>query len=188
MIRFILSLISALEMLLCTIMPPAQAIPAMLKEGRLLRFHVIAHDDSHDMQQLKLRVRDAVQEKYLQLRREGVTMLAMAQQVLPDLEEAAAVCAQAEGFAGTVNVSLGPSEFSDRLLGQMLIPGGIYPALVIRLGDAQGQNWWGLLDPDMGLQLAAVTEGEAGKQIRWDWSLSGLLAALFGRACPGFGG
>ena len=48
---------------------------------------------------------------------------------------------------------------------------------MIRLGDARGQNWWGLLDPELALSAAAMDNGE-GLPL-WDWTLEGLLAALF---------
>ena len=46
---------------------------------------------------------------------------------------------------------------------------------MIRLGDAQGRNWWGLIDPELALQCAEFDEA-----LLWDWSLHGFLRALLG--------
>ena len=47
---------------------------------------------------------------------------------------------------------------------------------MIRLGDARGHNWWGLLDPQLALDSAAAWQGDG--LLLWDWSLSALLEAL----------
>ncbi|MBR4080251.1 MAG: stage II sporulation protein R [Clostridia bacterium] len=178
------------------------AVTERLRSGEWLRLHVIAPDDTPDMQQLKLLVRDAVRDCYAAHRPEDASMLDAATQLLPRLTLAATESARAEGYTGEVSVTLDTHSFDDRLLAGMTIPAGEYPALVIRLGEGRGRNWWGLIDPDTALMMAAVsredassypgsstredtedsedTENTEKKAVRWDWSWRALLSALFG--------
>lgn len=155
-----------------------------LRSGQWLRFHVVAHDDSEAMQRLKLQVRDAVQSCYAARQSGAPDMLQAARLLLPDLTYAAEASARSAGFAGEVDVALKVFPFSERTLGGVAIPAGEYPALIIRLGDAQGQNWWGLLDPETSMAFAAIGETPDGRLI-WDWSWKALLAAIFGRPIAG---
>ena len=176
--NILICMLAALQLLGSAL--PSASLPARLRSGEWLRFHVIAQDDTPDMQALKLTVRDAVQSCYREHRSpDASSMAAEAERLLPRLAAAARRAARAEGFSGAVSVSLSAEVFGDRSLMGMPVPAGVYPALMIRLGEARGQNWWGLLDPDMSLQLAAVPGEEEGGAIVWDWSLEALLRALF---------
>ena len=162
---------------------PRQELPQRLRSGQWLRFHVIAQDDTAQMQQAKLVVRDAVQTCYALNRPSDVPMLQAAQALLPELTQAAVSAARAEGFTGNIVVTLGMAAFDDRTLAGTTVPAGEYPALVIRMGDAQGRNWWGLLDPETALLFAAADDSADGAPV-WDWSWEALLAALLGRPLP----
>lgn len=176
--NILICMLAALQLLGSAL--PSAPVPARLRSGEWLRFHVVAHDDTPDMQALKLTVRDAVQACYREQRSPAASsMEAEAERLLPHLAAAAHEAARAAGFSGAVSVSLGVEAFGDRMLKNVPVPAGEYPALMIRLGSAQGQNWWGLLDPDMSLQLAAVPGTQEGSGIIWDWSLEALLRALF---------
>lgn len=182
LIRLICTL-SAAYRLLC---PAPDVQLNLLRSGEALRFHVVAHDDSPQMQHVKLCVRDAVHQRYLTCGG-GENMLIRASELLPQLTQAAVNAAKAEGFNAPVAVSLGRAPFDERMLGGRRIPAGEYPALIIRLGDGQGQNWWGLLDPELSALWAASDTEESGS-ICWDWSLSGLMSAIrrfLGTVCRG---
>lgn len=150
-----------------------------MQSGEYLRMHVVAQDDTAEMQRIKLCVRDAVQDCFLLSRDASLpTMQSQASAILPLLAEAACARAAEEGFTGDVTVTLGTFSFNDRELDGMAVPAGEYPALMILLGDAKGQNWWGLLDPETSLRFAGAKT--QGSPIQWDWSLKGLLRALLG--------
>lgn len=167
------SLCLAVVTFFLAISSPVQA----LKTGDLLRMHVVAHDDSPAMQSVKLVVRDAVRESYADNRPDSPgSMLTAAQAMLPQLTEAAQTAARDAGFLLPVSVSIEVVDFDDRTLDGITIPAGSYPALMIRMGDARGHNWWGLLDPDLALNAAAIGRGEG--PVAWDWSLTGLWKAL----------
>lgn len=172
MIRTLMALLLLLPHL--SISLPQQSVTvAAMKTGFLLRMHVIAQDDTPEMQRIKLCVRDAVQETYAAEADKCSSMLSQAMRLLPQLTQAAQCTADAEGFTGEVSLSIQQESFEDRELEGLLIPAGSYPVLMIRLGDAKGHNWWGLIDPELALGCASWTDGYV-----WDWSLEGLWHAL----------
>lgn len=182
MSHLLAALLAVMQLLVPALSRPG--VTDRLRSGEWLRFHVVAHDDSTEMQRLKLCVRDAVQACYAAHRPQDTPMLAAAGSLLPLMTRSAEAAARREGFTGEVAVTLGILPFDERSLSGMTIPAGDYPALVIRLGDAQGHNWWGVLDPETSLSFAAIGETQDGA-LRWDWSWEALLAALFGRPVAG---
>lgn len=181
MLRSLACLMLALQSLCAPLHTPQGRVAFAMKTGVLLRMHVVAQDDTEAMQQLKLTVRDAVRQTYDNLCPEPrVSMLAAAEAVMPELTSAAVTAARQEGFAGTVSVAIETLTFDARELDGLILPEGDYPALMIRLGDAQGHNWWGLVDPELSLRAAAVPSGESDGPPAWDWSLRGFLSALLG--------
>ena len=177
MIQLLAGLLAALQ-LLCACMPDRTALA--MKSGVLLRMHVVAQDDTPAMQALKAPVRDAVRRVYAThtSREDALPMLPRAAALLPELTTAAQTAAREAGYTGEVSVSLEWARFDQRTLDGLTIPAGWYPALMIRLGEARGHNWWGLIDPELALSAAAM-EDDGSSCVLWDWTLEGLLAALF---------
>lgn len=178
MLRAVVCLVLAVQSILA---PPANRAVCAMKTGVLLRMHVVAQDDTEAMQRLKLTVRDAVRDAYEERRPTPCpSMMIAAQAMLPALSEAAVQAAQAEGFQGDVTVTIETVSFDRRELDGLVFPAGDYPALMIRLGDARGRNWWGLVDPELSLRAAALPGEGQHDLITWDWSLQALLSALLG--------
>lgn len=173
MIRSLIALWTILATISTALPPEARTVFAM-KTGILLRMHVVAQDDTDEMQHVKLRVRDAVQEAYASADLPG-TMLERTQTLLPHLTQAARTAARQEGFSGAVTVAVEKIHFDQRTLDGLTIPAGKYPALMIRLGEAQGHNWWGLVDPELAEACTSL-----GMTLDWDWSFQGFLNALLG--------
>ncbi|MBP3637530.1 MAG: stage II sporulation protein R [Clostridia bacterium] len=173
MIRSLLSLLLVAQTLSSAVIPPQARTVFAMKTGILLRVHVIAQDDTEEMQRIKLCVKDAVLAAYSP--EEGQTMLQRTRTLLPQLAQAAQKAARAEGFTGSVQVSIEQAAFDQRTLDGLTIPAGEYPALMIRLGSARGHNWWGLIDPELAQACAALPD-----KTGWDWSLAAFFEALLG--------
>ncbi len=177
MLRSILCLLMVLHSLGGTVMQPESRLIIGLKTGTLLRMHVVAQDDSEEMQRIKLCVRDAVRAAYdTNCPDPSASMQLNTLALLPLLTQTAEEAARREGFTGPVDVTLETIDFDELALGDYTLPAGEYPALMIRLGDAKGHNWWGLIDP--ALALAWAEWESSGGELRWDWSLEGFLRAL----------
>lgn len=180
MIRSLICLLMVIQSLSASVLEPESRLIIGLKTGTLLRMHVVAQDDSEEMQRIKLCVRDAVRSAYDQHCPDPAAAMQLnTLELLPLLTQTAEETARSAGFNGPVLVTLETTYFDQRTLGDYTLPAGDYPALMIRLGDAQGQNWWGLIDPALALETAAIALDNS--KIAWDWSLQGFLQALWGR-------
>lgn len=157
---------------------------SILQQGiaeEVLRFHVLANSDSEEDQAVKYRVRDAVlarmsQEMQMEknsnyeLANYDVTkigsrkaeVMSFAQNHLKDLEYVANQVLSENGMDYQATAEIVRCYFPDRTYGDCTFPAGWYEALRIKLGEAEGQNWWCVLYPKLCFQdcLHAVVEEE----------------------------
>ncbi len=117
---------------------------------KLIRLHVIANSDSEMDQKIKLVVRDAVlsqadtllstcqdKESAVEIISQSLDILTQAtNSVLADYDYKA-VC------------TLEKCSFNTRTYDGFTLPAGEYDSLCIRLGDANGQNWWCVCYPGL---------------------------------------
>ncbi len=180
MLNQFISLFTALQMLLSGALTPEAQLELLFRSGIMLRLHVVAQDDTAEMQRIKLCVRDAVRTCYAaNCPDENATMLQNTRAILPLLHQAALESARAEGFEGAVETELETFYFDALPLAESTVPAGEYPALIIRLGEARGHNWWGLIDPEASLRMAGIPDDIApDESIAWDWSWRGFWQAL----------
>ena len=120
--------------------------------AKVVRFHVLANSDSDADQALKLAVRDRVLQEYGDLLAESESK----EETLAALEQAQqAICETAiaevvrQGYDYPVRVSLVREEFPLKEYDELVFPAGVYDALRIEIGAAEGQNWWCVLYPQM---------------------------------------
>lgn len=142
--------------------------------GSLVRLHVIAASDAPEDQRVKLLVRDAILEQVeameLQNMDQAVQTLSEA---IPALAETAREVLHREGFRYAVQSTLCTEEYPRRDYGTFSLPAGEYVSLQIRLGEAEGQNWWCVVYPglchacdDGAFRQAAEAAGLSDGQIR----------------------
>lgn len=120
--------------------------------GKVVRFHVLANSDSEADQALKLAVRDRVLQEYGSLltacENKGETLAAL-EKMQQEICETAAAEVSAQGQEYPVRVSLVREEFPFKKYDDLIFPAGVYDALRIEIGEAEGQNWWCVLYPQM---------------------------------------
>ena len=127
---------------------PLPAKTTVAPGGEILRLHVIAASDSEADQSAKLAVRDAIlplfseAESYADAR---AFLLTHGREIQRTAESAL----EARGLEYGVQLSLGTETFPDRTYGDTMFPAGEYDALCVRLGAAQGHNWWCVLFPPL---------------------------------------
>ncbi len=123
----------------------------------VVRLHVLANSDSDEDQALKLRVRDSVLERASVIvdgcrdRDEAVSAL---DGELEQLREAALEVVQAEGYDYDVTVLLDYEDYPTRSYEAVCFPAGRYMSLRVCIGEAEGQNWWCVLFPNLCLGAA----------------------------------
>ena len=115
--------------------------------SKTIRLHVVANSDSDEDQAEKLRVRDAVLRNVAALTADcgdanaARTVLASH---LDELQTSAQRCTER-----SVTVSLGEERFATRYYDTFTLPAGIYPSLRVKIGAAQGRNWWCVVFPSL---------------------------------------
>ncbi len=119
-------------------------------QGGIVRLHVVANSDSAEDQSNKLAVRDAV-VKYLQEKMDAFQNSEQAKAFLEtNIEKIEAIANRTLQQLGTldrVKVILALEEFGTRIYETFALPAGIYDALRIEIGNAEGQNWWCVVFP-----------------------------------------
>lgn len=145
--------IPILLLALLALLPLRAHDAAAAQTPEVLRLHILANSDAETDQNVKLRVRDALQplfeaqESYADARafvlENGAVLQSTAESVLRE-----------NGIDYGVQLSLGTEEFPDRTYDGVLFPAGPYDALIVRLGRGEGHNWWCVLFPP----LCIVTE------------------------------
>lgn len=120
--------------------------------GEVFRFHVIANSDSEEDQELKMKVKEAV-VAYMRETLSGAENAAEAKAwAIRHKEELVRVSEEvlrAEGCSDKVTAEVVRCEFPDKTYGDITFPAGWYDALRIRIGKAQGHNWWCVLYPNL---------------------------------------
>ena len=131
---------------------------------KTLRLHVVANSDTDADQAQKLRVRDAVLGAVVALT-DGCSSRAEAERALGAglgrVQAAAQSVLDAEGCDLPVRVSLEDQRFGTRTYDTFSLPAGTYRALCVRIGAAQGHNWWCVVFPT----LCTAASGEETARI-----------------------
>lgn len=138
--------------------------------GKLIRLHVIANSDSAADQELKLQVRDRILETSGSFFYEADCKDDAMRMIEENLSK---ICAAAEseiaenGYNYSVNCTICKEEFSERRYDDFTLPAGEYDSLCVRIGEADGRNWWCVCYPNLCVGTAmkvddcdAFTEGE----------------------------
>ena len=129
-------------------------------EDRVLRLHILANSDSEADQNLKIKVRDRLLSE-TGLLFGGCSLSeakALAESNIPRITELSQQVVASCGFDYKVTCSVGEFEFDERTYGEYTLPRGVYSAVQIKLGEANGNNWWCVLYPPLCLPCA---EGDA---------------------------
>lgn len=123
----------------------------------VLRLHVVGASDSQFDQSLKLKVRDAVLKKGGAIF-EGTVTADKAEKIITpriaELKAAAEAVLLENGCDYTVDISVGEEFFTTRCYEDFTMPAGVYTAVRVNIGTAQGKNWWCVMFPPLCLPAA----------------------------------
>lgn len=126
-----------------------------LQEGiseSLIRFHVIANSDLPEDQELKLKVKNAILEE-MGTMLDNSSSLNETRTILMEnkkrIEEIGRKIILENNKDYEIKANLGTEKFPLKTYGDVVLPPGEYEALVVRIGEAQGKNWWCVLFPPL---------------------------------------
>lgn len=130
-------------------------------ENHLFRLRVVANSNSEEDQNLKLKVRDNILNYLNQFsfktKEETITHLENNKK---DIEKIISKTIQENGFNYTYEYEISNSFYPQRYYNSITLPSGNYDSLQIKLGKAEGKNWWCILFPPMCLINSSTCELE----------------------------
>ncbi len=127
----------------------------------VIRIHVLANSDSPQDQEYKLLVRDRLlsysQENFAQLDGKEEASEEICKR-FDDMQRIAQDALLEAGCAMPVELSLMEEYYPTKRYESLSLPSGKYLSLQVKIGQAQGQNWWCVLFPPICLNTALDTE------------------------------
>lgn len=121
-------------------------------ENSVFRLHVLANSDSEEDQNLKYKIRDALLE-YMNSICKNVTSkqeaISIANQNKNKFYEIARNIILESGYNYDVSIEIGNFSFPTKTYGDITLPNGFYDALRVKIGNAEGQNWWCVMFPPL---------------------------------------
>lgn len=124
-----------------------------MSEG-IVRLHIIADSNDYEDQAVKLKIRDEILNE-------------MKKHECDDIEDSVALFEKIanqvldyEGFGYEAKTEFGRFEFPTKHYDNFSLPKGEYNAVRVRLGKAEGENWWCVLFPPLCMIDAATEESE----------------------------
>ena len=128
-----------------------QAVSSDISDS-VFRLHVIANSDTIEDQNLKYKVRDSLL-KYMNTLYSNINSKEEAILVVKnhkdDFKKIALDVIHSEGFNYNVNINIGNFNFPTKNYGNISLPAGMYDALRVEIGNANGQNWWCVMFPSL---------------------------------------
>ena len=120
--------------------------------SNFFRLHILANSDNIKDQELKLKVRDNILEYMNTLTYSGLSkseVINLTYENLDTLQKIAENTIKNAGYSYPVSLEIGNFYFPTKEYGNISLPAGYYDGLKIKIGEAQGQNWWCSLFPPL---------------------------------------
>ena len=129
-------------------------------QKNIFRLHVLANSNTDEDQALKYKVRDSLISYMDNIcsnleKKEEVINVAKAH--LEDFKQIALNVIKENGYNYNVDVEIDNFEFPTKEYGDISLPAGYYDALRVKIGKAEGKNWWCVMFPP--LCFVDVTSG-----------------------------
>lgn len=121
-------------------------------KDKIIRLHVVANSDSPEDQAIKLHIRDAI-IKELEPKLENLKNQEEVKNLISANMDNLIAAAEEEmarlGKSFPIDIELGTYEFPTKVYGDLSFPAGSYQALNVKIGEAQGKNWWCVMFPPL---------------------------------------
>lgn len=140
-----------ISFLLVTITSYANNVFSNLSEN-IFRLHIIANSDSKEDQDLKLKIRDGIINYLENINKNSSSkseVINFCKNNTNTLKEIAKKIINNSGYNYEVKIEIGNFYFPTKNYANISLPAGYYDALRIKIGDANGKNWWCSLFPPL---------------------------------------
>ena len=120
--------------------------------NKIMRLHVLANSDLNYDQDLKLKVRDEILnrfDKYLYNSKTKIQAKEILSKNLSEIKKIAREIISKNGFDYNVQAMICHDNFPTKTYGDITLPAGNYETLKIIIGKGQGHNWWCVMFPPL---------------------------------------
>ena len=128
-----------------------------------IRIHVRANSNSTEDQTVKLAVRDAIVQYLTPLAtrvKSREEMWALMEEKKSEIKKAADDTLYSCGYDYQSTVSLRSESFPTKTYGDLTLEEGVYDAVIVELGNGEGNNWWCVAYPPLCFIAAEETGTE----------------------------
>ncbi len=134
----------------------------------LLRLHIVGESNSTYDQLLKLCVRDRILKDFsseLDGSASALEASLRAENLLCEIEKSAEDELMKNGHSATVSARIEECHFPTKSYGNISLPGGKYTALNIKIGKAEGRNWWCVMYPPLCLTNKSLVMPSSSEEL-----------------------
>lgn len=144
-----------------------------------LRVHIRANSNSDVDQNVKFKVKTAVVDYLTPKIEENSTfsdVYTLLEQNLDNIENVADSVLKENGFKYKSSAKLNEEYFPTRSYGEYTLENGYYDALIVNLGEGEGNNWWCVVYPPL---CFIGAEGTVNKNIKYKSKLVEIIQNFF---------
>lgn len=153
------------------------AVPSQETKSEFLRIHIRANSDTACDQSVKYEVKDAVVDYLMPIAASCASKkeaMHNVESLLGEIEKIAERVLGECGYRYQAKAKLTREEFPTRVYEGVTLESGIYDALILELGKAEGANWWCVIYPP----LCFAGEAE-GANIQYRSAIYDIIAGFF---------
>ena len=121
-----------------------------LESKEYLRIHIRANSNETVDQEIKMEVKTILVDfltPYLSTVHDKEGAIALLKEKIDEMEGLVDNLLNKRGFNYLSNIVLRSEKFPSRVYGNLTLEEGIYDALIVELGKAEGDNWWCVVYP-----------------------------------------
>lgn len=147
--RKVISFMSVFIVIYLIFIPKVQSEKEERIPDEAIRLRILANSNSEADQQMKLHVRDRVNyyvSKQVQHSRNKVEVREIIESNIPEIKRLIAETIQSDDFTVYYGTDV---TFPKKTYGDYVYPAGQYEALLISIGEGNGDNWWCVLFPPL---------------------------------------
>ena len=123
-----------------------------MSSSEYFRIHIRANSNSMEDQNIKYMIKDSVVEYLSPLIAECEdkdSMMSVVQDNLSDIESVADDILRESGFGYTSTAYISEEYFPTRVYGDITLEAAVYDAIIVELGEGDGNNWWCVVYPPL---------------------------------------
>ncbi len=157
--KILFSVLSVICAVMCAVCYASETNARLSRD--IVRLHIIANSDSDEDQALKLIVRD----RLLAATSADITKEAVPS-MLEEYKKIAEEALRENGCNMSVSAEYGRFSFPTKAYGKLTYPAGEYDAVRIKIGKAEGENWWCVLFPPLCYVRGSVDSEAVGEELK----------------------